>query len=167
MKSIVLLLCSIFLFRANLHLTWPSLRYEFDYGDIRVLNSEFCFFKNIACFNSFNLIPSSQFSVSTRLLLFGRCDMLLNKRRRFKRARIIVNSNARYFHVFLILLLSGDIEINPGQFATSLKFGHLNIASIRNKASSLHNYLIEFPLHILALNETWLRQNDTPSFLFS
>ena len=67
----------------------------------------------------------------------------------------------------ILLLLAGDVELNPGPSA--LTFTHLNIRSIRSfeKSSSLHNYLADHPTDILSLNETWLQPTDSDNFISS
>ena len=95
---------------------------------------------------------------------------------------IILNSSLRFrprssyppslFHTgnpcsLILLLLAGDVELNPGPSA--LTFTHLNIRSIRSfeKSSSLHNYLADHPTDILSLNETWLQPTDSDNFISS
>ena len=139
------------------------------HGSFVILNSDCAVFQNITCYNLFHNITTARFIISSRILIWNRGDIFAeNKHNKRRKVSIYNSKSSKYHHVFLILLLSGDIEINPGPVLNkSLNFGHLNIASIRNKSPSLHNYLIESPFHILALNETWLQQNDTPSFLAS
>ena len=61
-----------------------------------------------------------------------------------------------YFH--FLILLSGDIETNPGPIPqkdeNSLQIFHLNIRSFRNKRSFLSEYLSEYD--IVAFSETHL-----------
>ena len=165
MIKVVFFMCSIFLCRVSWNLTRPALISEFNSSCFKIINSECCIFSNIACFNAFNNISSTNLSISIRILIWNRCDISVINKHTKPRKVFVNNSKFSCLHIFLILLLSGDIELNPGPASTQfLNFGHLNIASIRNKAASLHNYLIDSPFHILSLNETWLRPNDTPSF---
>ena len=151
----MLVLCSIIFCRVSLSLNRPTLGYEFNSGDIKIINSECCIFVNVTYSNAFNNIPSAYFSIPIRLLIWNRRDLSVRKKRAKSNNSVNNSIPNRLEHLFLILLLSGDIELNPGPALTgSLNFGHLNIASIRNKAPSLHNYLIDFPFQLLALNET-------------
>ena len=60
--------------------------------------------------------------------------------------------------MFLILLISGDIESNPGPSSLqSLDILHLNIRSIRNKIDSVKHLIQDF--HILCFTETHLDPN--------
>jgi len=82
-----------------------------------------------------------------------------------------------YFKVFfLLLLLSGDIELNPGPVtATSqlpLKFAQFNPRSVlgsalEDKPSLIQNYVLENSVDILALSETWLKPNSLPATINS
>jgi exonuclease III len=111
--------------------------------------------------NSFFCIPNSQFSVPVYLYLF---QNRVNHPRHSSGKRIM--SHGIPLYIFLILLLAGDVEVNPGPpNVTTINFCHLNIASLRSKAPSLSNFLIENNIDIIALNETWLRPTDTESFL--
>lgn len=67
--------------------------------------------------------------------------------------------------MFVILLLSGDIETNPGPSApNSLDILHLNIRSIRNKIDSLLYLVQDFDL--LCFSETHLDTHVTNESLF-
>jgi len=77
---------------------------------------------------------------------------------------------------FLLLLLSGDIELNPGPIATPknppLKFSQLNARSVLgsvsvDKPSLIQNYILENNIDILALSETWLRPDSLPAMINS
>ena len=62
-----------------------------------------------------------------------------------------------FFH---ILLLSGDIELNPGpKYGSVLDIIHLNIRSIRNKIEDLYKIVNEFD--IVCFSETHLDNNVT------
>ena len=61
---------------------------------------------------------------------------------------------------FFILLLSGDIELNPGpKYGSVLDIIHLNIRSIRNKIEDLYKIVNEFD--IVCFSETHLDNNVT------
>lgn len=67
--------------------------------------------------------------------------------------------------MFFILLLSGDIETNPGpSVEKSLDLLHLNIRSIRNKIDSLMYLVHDF--YILCFTETYLDSNASNENLF-
>ena len=83
-------------------------------------------------------------------------------------ARVIGNSILlsfllHYLHLSLLLILSGDIETNPGPVHTdssssySLSIIQLNIRSIRNKLKYISDYLSDF--YIMCFTETHL-DND-------
>ena len=49
-----------------------------------------------------------------------------------------------YTLLTLLLLLSGDIESNPGPTENCLSIIHSNIRSIRNKIEFIKNHLLDF-----------------------
>jgi Reverse transcriptase (RNA-dependent DNA polymerase) len=67
--------------------------------------------------------------------------------------------------VISLLLLSGDVEQNPGPPAvpslsrTVLNVGCLNAYSAVNKMALLHNAIDECELDMLAITETWIKQS--------
>ena len=76
--------------------------------------------------------------------------------------------------VALLLLLSGNIERNPGPFRSPackrtptcvFNFSGLNIRSAVNKASLLHNIISDLNLDILALQETWIGTDTPPAIM--
>jgi len=60
-----------------------------------------------------------------------------------------------------LLLLSGDIEVNPGP----VQFGFGNVRSIRNKGPAVADLVTSANIDIFGITETHIRSNDTPSFL--
>ena len=75
---------------------------------------------------------------------------------------------------YLLIYLANDVELNPGPDASSLtlksftrsrglKVAHINIRSIMGKLDLLKLLLMEKPIDILAVSETWLK----PSILDS
>ena len=64
----------------------------------------------------------------------------------------------------LPLALSGDISLNPGPASRSLIGCLLNIRSIRNKSASFLEFIKD---NNIAVTETWLRSEDTESFISS
>src|SRR5437867_5853958 len=78
--------------------------------------------------------------------------------------------------VFLLLLLAGDVEINPGPTPstfTTLNLSHFNIRSASSitpnldKPALLHEFLIDHSIDVLTLSETWLSVDTPPSTLQS
>ena len=65
------------------------------------------------------------------------------------------------FQLSIVLLLAGDIEINPGP----VNFGFGNCRSIRNKGPAISDLMTSACIDIFGLTETHIRVNDTPSFL--
>ena len=58
-----------------------------------------------------------------------------------------------------LLLLSGDVECNPGPSCqpTSLRFGYINICSAVHKTALIHDILTDHSLDVLAISETRFR----------
>ena len=67
----------------------------------------------------------------------------------------------------LLLGLSGDISLNPGPASRSLNGWLLNIRSIRNKSASFLEFVKDNNADFIAVTETWLRPEDTESFISS
>ena len=64
----------------------------------------------------------------------------------------------------LILLLAGDVSLNPGPVVRhNIRLTTTNIRSIREKTASLTDLIISKTIDILAVTETWLRPHDTAS----
>ena len=127
------------------------------------MTNRYNLFTDIHHFNSFHLVPNSTMHVPSHLLI------ILNSSIRFRPRSSYPPS---LFHTgnpcsLILLLLAGDVELNPGPSA--LTFTHLNIRSIRSfeKSSSLHNYLADHLTDILSLNETWLQPTDSDNFISS
>ena len=74
--------------------------------------------------------------------------------------------------ISFILLLSGDIHVNPGP-STHIQFAHLNTRSIStvtadlDKPTILKEFIADENIEILALSETWLPPSPLPSTLAS
>ena len=73
-----------------------------------------------------------------------------------------------------LLLLSGDVELNPGPIASplKLKFAQLNARSavgttLVDTPSLIQAYIIDHNIDLLALSETWLRPDSLPSTINS
>ena len=67
----------------------------------------------------------------------------------------------------LLLILSGDVRINPGPTTSLLTGSLINIRSIRNKSVALADFINSNKSDIIAVTETWLRPDDTDSFIAS
>ena len=64
-------------------------------------------------------------------------------------------------YIVMLLLLAGDVEINPGPPSHDLSICHLNVQSLRNKLELVAVELSQFD--ILTVSETWLDQSiSTP-----
>ena len=94
--------------------------------------------------------------------------------RRLTTSTILYPNKPRFFLLCLILLLAGDIEINPGPVSlTSLNLSHLNIRSATSvtsqldKPTSIQETILDHKLDILSLSETWLPLDTLPSVLNS
>ena len=70
---------------------------------------------------------------------------------------------ARVKCLLILLLLSGDIALNPGP----VNFGFVNCRSIRNKGPLICDTIVLNNLDILALAETHIHISDTDSLLKS
>ena len=66
-------------------------------------------------------------------------------------------------NLLLLLLLGGDVAVNPGR----TNFGFVNGRSIRNKGPLLHDLIQLSDLDILGLVETHIRPTDTDGLLNS
>ena len=86
------------------------------------------------------------------------------------RRRFLAHHNSRSHISFLcFILLSGDIETNPGPVASHFNLCTLNIQSLADH-KSLHSTAVadlaeQQDLHLIALSETWLKPDTTPSDL--
>ena len=69
--------------------------------------------------------------------------------------------------VSLLLILSGDVSINPGPNTNLLTGSLINIRSIRNKSVALTDFINSNKSDIIAVTETWLRPDDTDRFIAS
>ena len=65
--------------------------------------------------------------------------------------------------LMLLLLLGGDVSLNPGPFT----LGVLNAGSVRNKGPLLADMVASYDLDFLCLTETHIRSFDSDSFLRS
>src|SRR5579872_6197419 len=80
-----------------------------------------------------------------------------------------------YLFCSILLLLSGDIQVNPGPVASfpSINLAHLNTRSVSsitaelNKSAALLDFISDKNIDILALSETWLTSDSPLSTLNS
>ena len=73
--------------------------------------------------------------------------------------KLFTNSQGYVSHLPSLLLLAGDIEINPGP----VNFGFVNCRSIRNKGPAIADLLTSASLDVFGMTETHIRSTDTPS----
>ena len=67
----------------------------------------------------------------------------------------------------VLLVLSDDANLNRCPILTSLPGCLLNIRSIRNKSASFLELVKENNGDLIAVTETWLKPQDTESFILS
>ena len=69
--------------------------------------------------------------------------------------------------VTLLVILSGDIHLNPGPSSSNINLGTLNIRSLfhENRSIAIPDLIKSHDIHILALSETWQNQSTTPAQL--
>ena len=114
----------------------------------------FCCFSS--SFHPFQCLSNSSLSPSFSKLPYAHFFLPHLRKLRFRRHC--------HFLFFLLLLLSGDIELNPGPIVTSssLSLAHLNTRSVssvtesQNKPTLLHDFISDNSIDILSLTETWL-----------
>ena len=72
----------------------------------------------------------------------------------------------------LLLILSGDVELNPGPISTALKFAQFNAQSIsptlkHDKPLEIQQFISDNNIDILAISETWLKPDSLPATINS
>ena len=65
----------------------------------------------------------------------------------------------------IILILSGDISLNPGPSVRNIKACLLNAWSLCNKTSVFSEFVSSNDLDIIGVTETWLRPSDTKGLM--
>ena len=65
----------------------------------------------------------------------------------------------------LLLLLAGDVSLNPGPVAPNLRLGTVNARSMRDKAPDLSDLVVSKGIDLLGITETWLTTRETSSDL--
>ena len=98
---------------------------------------------------------SSLFCISSTLLWLRPSPTIVPYRARKHRSLMSV--------MFALLLLSGNVESNPGPASSSFNLGAWNVRSTVNKTAPIHDTIVDFRLDALALSETWIREDDPPS----
>ena len=68
------------------------------------------------------------------------------------------------FAAALLLLLSGDVSLNPGP-TRNLRLGTVNVRSIRDKGPVLSDLVVSRGLDVLGVTETWLTTSATQAEL--
>ena len=71
-----------------------------------------------------------------------------------------------------LLLLSGDVEVNPGPASPSILFAQFNAQSIHpnqavDKPSILKQFIKDYAIDILGLSETWFSPDELRSTINS
>jgi hypothetical protein len=71
------------------------------------------------------------------------------------------------FNSAFLLLLAGDVSVNPGPITQQhkLRIGTINARSMRDKAPALHDLVLSKSLDVLAITETWLTSKETSASL--
>jgi hypothetical protein len=70
--------------------------------------------------------------------------------------------------IMSLILLSGDVEVNPGPSRNlTLNVGHINARSlnVEDKFDEIAFLVVEQRLHIFAVSETWLNQEMSSDLL--
>jgi len=105
---------------------------------------------------------------------FIRDFSVTNSRNRIQGASTkTVGLGRRMFMVIVfMLMLSGDVELNPGPVSKSFQFAHLNARSVIgdpsvDKPTLIQNFITDGKIDILAISETWLRPNSLPATINS
>lgn len=98
------------------------------------------------------------FSFFSKIFMFPSIGLFALAMKHLSRHIVVYNFYLQFF--MFLLLLCGDIEVNPGPIMTNvLDILHLNIRSIRNKVANLNTIVHDFD--ILCFTETHLDRNVT------
>ena len=66
----------------------------------------------------------------------------------------------------LLLLLSGDVSLNPGPTVSNrIRMATVNVRSIRQKSASFSDLVTTKSLDVVAITEMWLKANETSAAL--
>ena len=111
-------------------------------------------------------------SISTSLDYIPIGFFLKSSTRRF--SFVLVSTKRSCLFLTLLILLAGDIELNPGPTPSDLlNLSHLNIRSATtitpeiDKPAAIQEFISDYNLDLLALSETWLSTDTLPSVLSS
>ena len=69
------------------------------------------------------------------------------------------------FEFSLLLLLAGDVSLNPGPGVRDLHLGAVNGRSMRDKASAQSDFVASKSIDFLGITETWLTTKETSADL--
>ena len=84
----------------------------------------------------------------------------------FNRKLLPIPHSRPIFKLVLILLLAGDVSLNPGPAVRgNIRLATTNICFIQEKTTSLSHLLISKTIDILAITETWLRPHNTAAYI--
>ena len=69
------------------------------------------------------------------------------------------------FKLAILLLLAGDVSLNPGPFGSNerLKIATMNVRSIKPKTAPFSEYVTSKNPDIVAVTKTWLKHDETKS----
>ena len=65
----------------------------------------------------------------------------------------------------LLLLLAGDVSLNPGPVRPNLRLASVNARSMRDKAPALSDLVVSKGIDLLGITETWLTTRESPGDL--
>ena len=65
------------------------------------------------------------------------------------------------FDMSLLLLLAGDVSLNPGPGMRGLRLGTVNVRSMRDKVPALSDFVTNNSMDLLGIAETWLTTRET------
>ena len=81
---------------------------------------------------------------------------------------LVVRHPTHFKSLSFLLLLAGDIALNPGPSSnSSVRLAFTNIRSINSRSSALSHYITSNNIQIMALSETWLTNKDTNALIAS
>ena len=130
---------------------FPPLNGTLNRGSLPVQSSR------LTCFLT-DVVPASTFLHLHQVMLWARPRMGVPFRPRYSSCRSAC-------FLSLLLILSGDVQLNPGppEALRSLTVGTLNICSAINKTASIHDTIADFSIDLLALSETRIQHDHHPA----
>ena len=106
------------------------------------------------------LLPNIMFSnlVKAKLLLLHVC---------FNQKVLPLPPSRPSFKLAILLLLAGDVSLNPGPFGLNerSKIATMNVRSIKPNTAPFSEYVTSTNLDIVVVTETWLKHDDTQSMI--